>query len=117
MWCFGKLFGYFSYLKYSLDHAEYVGGFKSNIDLINKNICIIENSVKNAQKVGKTVPVHSKEHFGDFSCHLLFLVFKLPLNVGQKETVKVALQHLRLNPFVNCARFKKDICHLAVEKR
>ena len=42
-------------------------GLKSSIDLLNKYICVFENSVK---KVGKTMPVHSKEHFGDFSCHL-----------------------------------------------
>ena len=28
------------------------------------------DTVWNAQKVGKTMPVHFKEHFDDFSCHL-----------------------------------------------
>ena len=70
MWCFGKLFVYFSNSNQSLEHGEYVGGIKSNIDLLNKYICIFKNIVKKAQKVGKTMPVHSKEHFGDFSCHL-----------------------------------------------
>ena len=45
-----------------------MGGFKSNIDLLNKYICIFKNSVKKAQKVGKTMPVHFKKHFDDFSC-------------------------------------------------
>ena len=42
------------------DHGEYVGCFKSNIDLSNKYICIFRNSVKKAQKVGQTMPVHFK---------------------------------------------------------
>ena len=30
----------------------------------------LKNSVKKAQKIGeKTMPVHSKAHFGDFSCY------------------------------------------------
>ena len=42
VWCFGKLFAYFSNSNSSLDHGEYVGCFKSNIDLLNKDICIFE---------------------------------------------------------------------------
>ena len=53
VWCFGKLFVYFSNSNESLDHGEYVGGFKSNIDLLNKYICIFKNSVKMVWEVTK----------------------------------------------------------------
>ena len=53
MWCFGKLFVYFSNSNQSLDHGEYVGGIKSNIDLLNKYICMFKNSVQMAEKVPK----------------------------------------------------------------
>ena len=51
VWWFGKLFGYFIDSNKSLDQCEYAGGFKSNIDLLNKYICIFKNSVQMAGKV------------------------------------------------------------------
>ena len=36
-----------------------MGGFKLNINLFNKYIFIFKDGIKTAQKVGKTMPVHS----------------------------------------------------------
>ena len=52
-------------------HGEYVGCFKSNIDLLNKYICLFENSVQMARKVTKMLFRVNRHCFA-------ILDFKLP---------------------------------------